>query len=113
MIYRKYELAKKYNFDEVIDPIIKKHTIDNNNFKKKHVSNGETINIYVYERYFFRINSNLAITIISTEKNDSTTIELISAGGCDGLFLEDLGAEASSIKEVIKILKKDGFVEIK
>ena len=113
MIYEAYKLDHKYNFDEVISPIIKSHNTDNNNFKKTIVSNDEIINIYIYERYFLRIDSNLSITIISTTRSNSTVVEFISAGGSQGILSIYNGAESSSIKEVTKILINDGFGKIK
>ena len=64
------------------------------------------LTILMYEVFFFRIRSDLSVTIISDERERGTTVEVIAAGG------HGLGAEKSAIVEVAKRFKAAGFSEI-
>jgi len=57
--------------------------------------------VLVAERYYFRIESNLAVTIIIDRINeDRYQIVIIVAGGKKGLFEITWGAERSMLKRI-------------
>jgi hypothetical protein len=56
-----------------------------------------------YEKYFFRTNSNLLMSIlIKMVDEDTVEFEVTSGGGKTGMIGEDMDAEASSIKKFVK-----------
>jgi len=60
--------------------------------------------VLVAERYYFRIESNLAVTIIIDRINENQyQIVVIVAGGKHGLFEITWGAERSMLKKIKKI----------
>lgn len=67
------------------------------------------VQILIYEEYYFRIQSDLSVTVIYEEKNDITEIEIISAGGKDGIQGISFGAEKHALTRMSKRLIKEGF----
>lgn len=67
--------------------------------------------IFIAEEYYFRINSNLTLTVIVEETSDKATVEVISSGGKTGLWGLTYGAENSAAKRIVRLLKENGFTE--
>jgi hypothetical protein len=62
-----------------------------------------SINVFVFEEYYFRIESNLAVTIIFEHKDYNTlAIHAIVAGGSHGVFGFSWGAEKSMLNKIRK-----------
>lgn len=62
-----------------------------------------SINVFVFEEYYFRIESNLAVTIIFEQKGNNTlVIHAIVAGGSHGVFGFSWGAEKSMLNKLKK-----------
>lgn len=93
------------------DEIITNFAFDKNYYFK---SSGEVQHrqiIYILENYSFRINSNITFSLIVTEDNDSTEVEIIvSAGTVCGLTC--YGVEKSRIKKLKDIFVNIGFEEV-
>ena len=83
--------------------------IKNTFYEKRILAPGKVINIYIIEKYLLRISSNLSITVILEENEEGSFIEIISSGGGVGLTTRTFGAEAASVKNIIKELKELGY----
>ena len=70
------------------------------------------LTILMYEQYFYRVESDLAVTIIADERANGTTLEIIAAGGHHGLLGVTIGSEKSAVKEVMKKFQEVGFEEV-
>jgi len=67
------------------------------------------VKILIYEEFYFRIGSDLSVTIIYEEKSSETEIEIISAGGKDGIQGVSFGAEKKALTGITRRLIKEGF----
>lgn len=67
------------------------------------------VKILLYEEYYFRIESDLTVTVIYEEKQDKTEIEIISSGGKVGIGAISYGAEKAALTGLTKRLIKEGF----
>lgn len=79
-------------------------------FTKKIKFEDRKIIIFIAEEYYYRIKSNLTLTVIVEETADKTTVEIISSGG-KGDWGVSFGAEKSAAKHVVQLLKENGFTE--
>ncbi len=77
--------------------------------KKIELENSKVI-IFIAEEYYYRIKSNLTLTVIVEETADKTTVEIISSGGKTSMGLS-YGAEKSAVKRIVQLLKENGFTE--
>lgn len=84
---------------------------DDEVFIKKFEYGNSKITIFISENFYFRINSDLTLTVIAEETCDKTTVEVISGGGKEGLLGLSYGAERSAAQRVVKVLKDAGFAE--
>lgn len=66
------------------------------------------LTILMYEEFFFRIGSDLSVTIIADERAKGTTLELIAAGG-HALGDATFGSEKAALKDLIKRFEGVGF----
>ena len=70
------------------------------NFSRYTENTGKII-VLIGERYYFRIESNLAVTIIIDRINDNEyQVVIVSAGGKQGLMGITWGAERSMLKRI-------------
>ena len=69
------------------------------------------ITIFIFENYYFRINSTLTLTVIAEKTVNGTTVEIVSSGGKEGFYGLSYGAEKSAVKRIVKLLKENGFTE--
>ena len=60
---------------------------------------------YIYEKYFFRTNSNGAVILICDDTTNITKVKLITSGTKSGLASMDLGASNNLISSVREILQ--------
>lgn len=79
-------------------------------FSKKIEFENRKITIFIAEDYYFRISSNLTLTVIAEETADKTTVEIISSGGKTSWGFS-YGAEKSAVKRIVQLLKDNGFTE--
>ena len=79
-------------------------------FTKKIESENSKIIIFIAEAYYYRIKSNLTLTVILEETADKTTVEIISSGGKSSLGIS-FGAENNAVKRIVQLLKENGFAE--
>ncbi|MBQ9124539.1 MAG: hypothetical protein IJY14_02495 [Acholeplasmatales bacterium] len=109
----KYKLFSKAHKN--INKIIKEEAdeivegVTNSYYEKRIVSTGKVTYIYIIEKYLFRINSNLSITIILEESEDGSFVEIIASGGKVGLTNVSFGAEEASVKDILFELKELGY----
>ena len=79
-------------------------------FTKKIESENRKITIFIAEAYYYRIKSNLTLTVIVEETADKTTVEIISSGGKSSWGVS-FGAENSAVNRIVQLLKEKGFTE--
>ncbi len=80
-------------------------------FIKKIESGNSKIIIFIAEEYYYRIKSNLTLTVIVEETSDKTTVDVISSGGKTSMGFS-YGAEKSAMKDIVQLLKEKGFAEL-
>ncbi|MFX1409323.1 MAG: DUF6054 family protein [Promethearchaeota archaeon] len=67
----------------------------------------DTTTVLIIEKYYFRINSNLTITLIFNKNNNhSVGVHIITSGGKEGLFGLTWGSEKSALNKIIKFFEK-------
>ncbi len=77
-----------------------------NKYGYEYTFSSKDIHVLMTEEFYFRINSNLLTTIIIDLSNKNKChIEIASGGGTEGLIGFGWGAEGSSIKKVVKLIK--------
>jgi hypothetical protein len=61
----------------------------------------ETTRVFIIERFYFRVSSNLSAIVIFDFKNENNClINMIASGGATGLFQIKWGSEKSMLKEL-------------
>ena len=70
----------------------------------KYIANG--IYILVFDKYFFRINSSVGLTVTIHLKEKSTIVHLVAAGCRSGLAENDFGVGKKFANSVEKILEE-------
>jgi len=76
--------------------------------KKQHF--GETeVWLLVYEKYFFRVNSFAALTVLLTEEGGRQTAQIVTSGGGNSMSNVSYGAEKRFAKECVAALTEAGF----
>lgn len=61
--------------------------------------------VYVFEKYFYRVNGNVMINLFVQKKDmDSITLRFISGGGKVGWSMVDYNAENAGITKFMKLL---------
>jgi hypothetical protein len=98
---------KSFLFENVVYEQLINDFEENFNPNFKFSNNQNTTTIFIIERYYFRINSNLTLTLIFNMINsNSIELHIITSGGTSGLLGLSGGAEKSALHRVIKFLKK-------
>ncbi len=70
-------------------------------------NNQNTTNIFILEEYYYRIESNLSITVIFDKIDDnSVEINAISSGGKTGIIQFSWGAERKALKKLTRFFEK-------
>lgn len=64
-----------------------------------------------FERYYFRINGFVSLSILLTESDDGEEAEIVSFGAAGGVIDISYGAYKSSVKDIAAQLTKYGFVQ--
>jgi hypothetical protein len=67
--------------------------------------NGKCV-VLVYEKYFYRVNNYLTLTIVLDDFINKTRLHIVGGGGGSGLLNIDLGAAESFASEVIDVMKQ-------
>lgn len=78
-------------------------------FEKNITYHNHFVTIYVYEEYFFRINSTLSVTVIIEQGENGLIVDLISSGAKIGLGDLTYGAEKAALKPLVEKLVEFGF----
>jgi hypothetical protein len=95
-------IIKRMELDDIIADIRQ----ETNSLSRYVTNNGETI-VLVAEKFYFRIESNLAATIIIDPINESRyQIVIVVAGGRHGLLGVTWGAEGSMLKRIKNVFLK-------
>lgn len=71
---------------------------------KEYSSQGVKVNVGVFEKYYFRVNSMAALSITTISDGESVKVLAISSGGGEGIFNMDWGAADSFLNKYIKKL---------
>ena len=77
-------------------------------FVEKFDKNDCKVTIFMAEKYFFRIKSNLTLTTIVERSTDKIAVIVITSGGSSGMGIT-WGAETSAAKPVLDLLEENGF----
>ena len=84
-----------HEFQNMLRPIFKISNIHN------------TTTIFILEEYYFRIESNLSITVVFDEIDEnSVEINAIVSGGKTGIFEISWGAERKALKKLTQFFDK-------
>lgn len=75
----------------------------------RHTVEGKSVMMIVLEFYYFRIASDVSISLLITPYEDQTQITAISAAGTSGLFQFTFGSEQAAMKALDRILLNIGF----
>ena len=66
--------------------------------------------VVVYEKYYYRANNRVSLTVVIEEKDGETFVDATSTGGGQGIiFRFSWGAETSFAKIVVNTLTSTGF----
>ena len=75
------------NIQEILNEYFPPYTSTEDNFFVKRIEREDCrITIYITEEYYFRINSDLTLTVIVEETKNETTVEVVCSGGKIGLL---------------------------
>ena len=112
MIKNKLISKNKMNIENVLKDWISSNVLSEDGyFIKKIEKENYKLTIFIFEDYYFRIRSNLTLTIFVEENDEEINVEVVSSGGKEGLAGFSYGAEKSAVKRVVKLLKENGFTE--
>lgn len=76
-------------------------------FVERFDKNDCKVTIFMAEKYFFRIKSNLTLTTIVERSTDKIAVIVIASGGSYGGFT--WGAEKSAAMPILDLLEENGF----
>ncbi|MDL2212305.1 DUF6054 family protein [Erysipelotrichaceae bacterium OttesenSCG-928-M19] len=94
------EIVEKVG-DRVVDSVVKE-------------INDVKVLCVTFEKYYFRLSSHVAVTVLLLNIEDYVDIEIMSAGGSEGLVLNlSEGAHESYISEIAEIFTDKGYRIIK
>lgn len=106
-IIRLYSNLKKTN----IRNIIAEEIADQNDIYEKTITyQDRSVTIFIYEEYFFRINSMLSVSIILELDDNGSKVELVASGAKIGLMDITYGAENASLQPIVDKLVEVGFI---
>ena len=77
-------------------------------FVERFDKNDCKVTIFMAEKYFFRIKSNLTLTTIVERSTDKIAVIVITSGGSSGMGLT-WGAEKSAAEPILDLLEENGF----
>jgi Family of unknown function (DUF6054) len=72
--------------------------------KNYHLDNDKQLEILIFERYSWRNNSSIGLTIMIDNKDDITTVEALSVGSGSGLLNFDFGSGKSYANSAIHVI---------
>ena len=110
----KMSANKRIDVNKIIENVIATCYEGQNTFKKIIKVNEYVSGVYVCEKYYFRIQSTLAVTVITSEKKDSTNVDIVAAGGYadNDYTIMPRSAEKSAAFEFSEVLSTYGFVRL-
>jgi len=106
-IYAGYSNSK-FPVDEFIESLVQGSFAELVN-RTEHNYNDARMVVLCFEKYYMRNDSTAALTIIVSELNDETNVELIAFGGGQGLLNLSWGANKSFARSAISVLQEFGF----
>ncbi|OQX94077.1 MAG: hypothetical protein B6I17_00010 [Tenericutes bacterium 4572_104] len=68
--------------------------------------------LFVFERYYFRINGYLSLTILIRDNPNTSTVDLIISAAKNGFFNLSFGAGNNLLDSVTKYFEKIGFRKV-
>lgn len=77
-------------------------------FVERFDKNDCKVTIFMAEKYFFRIKSNLTLTTIVERSTDKIAVIVIASGGSYGMGIT-WGAEKSAAQPILDLLEENGF----
>ena len=109
MVTKKLKYNGNYDVDKVIRNILSNLTSEH--YKKVIAAKDGNVTIYIYEKYYFRTNSDLTVTAIVRYEDLTTYVDIIVGGGSIGLISLDYGSENNALNELYNKLVSVGFKE--
>jgi len=77
--------------------------------KSEYTTNGVTIWVLAYEKYYFRIGGYASMTVILTENEQEQTACIVASGGGGGIINHSYGANRNFAKACVQTLEVCGF----
>ena len=100
--------SEKSNILYAADDLYRKMSGELVNKTEKDINGGKVI-LMVFEKYFYRIGSYAALTIMLIDDGDKKEAKVIGFGGGTGLLNISWGANSKLSSEAEEILKNNGF----
>ena len=79
---------------------------------KEKVVAGIPVTLYCFEKYFLRNSSYAAVSVLVTEEEAVTEVDIVTAAGGEGIFNFKFGTHKSLANETIEVLNKFGFTKV-
>ena len=67
------------------------------------------VSVMVFEKYFMRAGNYASLTVVLSGRDGNLGVDLIGAGGRQGLISISWGAEESFVASAEKVLRQHGF----
>jgi hypothetical protein len=80
-------------------------------FEKYH-SGDFSVYLFVFEKYYIRINGQVSLTILVTGDENQIMVDLITSGAKSVIFNVSMGAEQKMLRTVLPYFINKGFQQI-
>ena len=98
-------------FDSVFESL--RQRFGNVYFRQFIVADGHGVGVILGEQYFFRVNSDVAVTVIlQAADEDTTVLEIVSCAGGTGMLEVSYAAHKTYVSDVRKHLEKNFVVKV-
>lgn len=72
---------------------------------------GIPVTLYCFEKYFLRNNCYAAVSVLVTEEESATEVDIVTSAGGEGIFNFKWGTHKSLARDTVEVLSKFGFIE--
>lgn len=70
------------------------------------------VTVLVFEKYFMRVNNYASLTLMLSGRDGDVCVDVIGAGGRQGMISIAWGAEENFVDSARKVLERHGFYEM-
>jgi len=78
-----------------------------------HLEDGAGLYMMVFEKFYWRNSSYTSLSVVVTGDSQASYVDIIGAGGGEGLFNLSWGSEEEFVDDMKDLLRDHGFQEIK